>query len=234
MAFSGYHQFLSLQASQAQANLAMFEAMHPAPPTSRVMLSMPPAGHPGPPRHKSMLLLGDYLVEEIPPMRLPVNVYCRAVNHQYHQLTSSIRTTPDLRQDIDDAHVIVLAYGRDDLECQVPSSLPSRSMPIPSRTVAMEALEAIREMRSTSCRGDLQIYCMEAIPMLGWTGERRLAAGMLLDQIVADPSCDGAIPSAWCPDAFIQLSGELTPQGYKAWAQQLQTLMWRIQGCPAW
>ena len=234
MAFSSYHQYLSLQASQAQAHLAMYEAMHPAPPTARPILPAPPMGHPVPPQSLSLLLLGDDQVEEIPTGRLPINVYCRAANHRYSQLTSSIRTTPDLRQDINRADVIMLAYGRDDLERQVPSHLPARTIPIPSRTVAAEALDAIQELRVTSSCSGLLVFCMEALPLLSWPGERRLAAGMLLDQVAAAPCCDGAITTAWCPDAFVQTSGDLTLQGYKAWAQQLHTLMWRVQGSQDW
>ncbi len=235
MAYSTYHRFLSMQAAQAHAQLSMYEALHP-PAAGPGPLPLPlstgmPSATSGP---LSLLLLGDDQVEEIDPARLPTNVYCRGVDCRYRHLVTALRTTPDLRKDVDTADVIVLAYGRDDLARVVLTAQGNTTMPIPSRMVTQEAEEAIRELRTTSTKPGLSVYCMEALPMLHWTGERRLAAGMLVDQIAAAPCCNGVITSAWCPDAFIQPNGDLTPQGYKAWAQQLHTLMWRVQGSNAW
>ncbi len=229
MAFSTYHQFLSLQASQANANLAMFEAMQRS---GQLALPAPSMDPPAPPQPLAMLLLGDVEVEQIIPECLPTNVFCRTVGSRYRHLVSALRSTPDLCSDVANADCIVLAYGRDDLSRQVPTR--RGAMPIPSRMIAEEAVEAILELRSTSPKSDLQVFCMEALPLSTWDEERSLAAGMLIDQVAVAPCCNGVITSAWCPDAFIQMSGHLTPQGYKAFAQQLHTLMWHVQGCPAW
>ena len=235
MAFSNYHRFLSLQASQAHAQLSMYEAMHP-PASGPGPLPLPtstgaPPVSSGP---LSLLLLGDDQVEEIDPDWLPTNVYCRGVDCRYHHLVTALRTTPDLRRDVDTADVIVLAYGRDDLSRVVLTSQADATMPIPSRLITQEAEGAIQELRTTSTKPGLSVYCMEALPLPHWTGERCLAAGMLIDQIAAAPCCNGIITAAWCPDAFVQPNGDLTQQGYKAWAQQLHTLMWRVQGSPVW
>ncbi len=213
----------------------MYEAMHP--PTSGpgplplpTSTGVPPVTS-GP---LSLLLLGDDQVEEIDPDRLPTNVYSRGVDCRYRHLVTALRTTPDLCRDVDTADVIVLAYGRDDLGRVVLTPQADSTMPIPSRLIAQEAEGAIQELRTTSTKPGLSVYCMEALPLPRWTGERRLAAGMLIDQIAAAPCCNGVITAAWCPDAFVQPNNDLTQQGYKAWAQQLHTLMWCVQGSPAW
>ncbi len=189
---------------------------------------------PGPSQPLSMLLLGDDQVEEMIPDCLPTNVLCRTVDSRYRHLVSAIRATPDLRRDVAQADIVVLAYGRDDLCRQVHTRQFCAPMPIPARMIAEEAVEAILELRATSPKSDLQVFCMEALPLSSWDEERRMAAGMLIDQIAVAPCCNGVISSAWCPDAFIHMSGHLTQQGYKAWAQQLHTLMWHVQGCPDW
>ncbi len=222
MAFNAFHQLLSLQTSQANANLGMFEQLQ----RSR-QLAIPA---PAPPKPLGLLLLGDLEVQQIQPALLPTNVYCRTVGSRYRHLMAALNNTPDLSRDVAQADVVVLAYGRDDLSRQVQSR--RGVIPIPARMVADEAIEVVQELQLT--KPQLEVYCMEALPLKHWDDERRMAAGMLLDQLCVAPTTNGVISADWCPDAFIQDSGHLTPQGYKAFAQQLHTLMWHIQDCPAW
>ncbi len=222
MSYSTFHQLLSLQASQANANLSMWEQIEesgqlvdPAPASSKPL---------------SLLLLGDIEVEQIKPGSLPTNVCCRAVGSRYRHLYSALRGLPDLRSDVSQADIVVLAYGREDL-CRHVSSRRG-TIPIPARKVAEEAIEVIKQLRAT--KTELRVFCMEALPLKTWDDERRLASSILVDQLAITPGCNGVISAAWCPDVFVLDSGHLIPQGYKAFAQQLQSVMWHARGYPAW
>ena len=106
--------------------------------------------------------------------------------------------------------LVVLCYERDDLERTVAAA-EDMYMPILSRTISAEAIQVIDELKAiytAQIHDAIQVHCMEAIHQPGWT-----------------VSCDGTITSEWCPDNFLYDSGDLTPQGYEAWAQQLHTLM---------
>ena len=84
----------------------------------------------------------------MPPHLIQTNVLCRAVGHRYCHLLSTVRASPALRQDVCDADLVVLCYGRDDLDRTVPMTSSDRYMPIPSRTVGQEAVEVIQELKS--------------------------------------------------------------------------------------